>query len=480
MAGLLMLATGFVWALVVFALWRRRDRVGAHFDLDVLAGGALFLLTLGFFWRVLSGDVYQPADGGDLVSFLFPTYRFAAGRLALGELPLWNPTLYGGAPFVADIQAGFLYLPNLILFLLKPQFPYTALQWLSIAHLYWAGLGMYVLLRLLRWPLAPVMRPAALFGAIAFQYSDPLLLHVGNLNLIAVLSWLPWVMAALALALEPEPGRQRLAWAGAAGALFALANYAGHAQSTIYLGLSVAVYTLLHAAAALWPAAPVGQELPDAWGRDERRRVAGQHALTLVIVLGLAALLSAPILLPALELAGYTARSDFAYQDTVAFSLAPMQAIGLITPGFFGRGPALHWGLWERVETPYAGVATLLLAAGRAAAGFCQAAAPLVALGGVGSVWLRRRAGRIRHCTRLADGARARLRPVAARRRAPWSCGHSRCPCWARRAWTRSRGVTGCSRPATSTRRSTPGRGRNYWMRCCARARVSGWAWSCR
>ena len=69
------------------------------------------------------------------------------------------------------------------------------------------------------------------------------------------------------------------------------------------------------------------------------------------------------MLLPAAELTGYTERSDFAYQETVAFSLAPAQAIGLLTPGFFGRGPALHWGLWERVELPYAGVATLLMAA---------------------------------------------------------------------------------------------------------------------
>ena len=58
----------------------------------------------------------------------------------------------------------------------------------------------------------------------------------------------------------------------------------------------------------------------------------------------------------------YTERSHFTYQDTVGFSLAPTQAIGLLTPGFFGHGPALHWSLWQRVETPYAGVATLILA----------------------------------------------------------------------------------------------------------------------
>ena len=31
---------------------------------------------------------------------------------------------------------------------------------------------------------------------MAFALCDPLLIHLGNLNLIAVLSWLPWILAA--------------------------------------------------------------------------------------------------------------------------------------------------------------------------------------------------------------------------------------------------------------------------------------------
>ena len=116
-----------------------------------------------------------------------------------------------------------------------------ALQWLAIGHLYWAGLGMYVLLRVLRWNGLPVSRPAALLAALAFQFSDPFLIHLGNLNLIAVLSWLPWVVAAYTRALE---GRT-IAWAALAGFLLALANYAGHAQSSVYIGLALVVFTLL-------------------------------------------------------------------------------------------------------------------------------------------------------------------------------------------------------------------------------------------
>ena len=193
---------GLIWLGATIGLRRRARRQADGLWRDLLAGGVLFLLVLGFFWRTLAGDVYQPADGGDLVSFLFPTYRFAAQELVQGRLPLWNPTLYGGAPFIGDVQAGFLYLPDLLLFLSNPFFAYPTMQWLSVLHLFWAGLGMYVLLRTLTWDNAPVSRLAALFGATAFVFCDPLLIHFGNLNLIAVLSWLPWVLAAFARAVE--------------------------------------------------------------------------------------------------------------------------------------------------------------------------------------------------------------------------------------------------------------------------------------
>lgn len=345
-----LLLLGMIWLGAVIGLHRRARHHAGVTDLwrDVLAGGVLFLLLLGFFWRTLIGDVYQPADGGDLVSFLFPTYRFAAGELAQGRLPLWNPALYGGAPFVGDIQAGFLYLPNLVLFLLNPFFGYGTLQWLSVLHLFWAGLGMYVLLRTLIWETEPVSRLAAMFGATAFMFCDPLLIHIGNLNLIAVLSWLPWMLAPYARALRTNS----LRWIGVAALLFAVSTYAGHAQSTAYVGIALVLYTIGQVVSAQGQG-PSGTASQRPW----------RAALLLGAVVGLTLLLTAPILLPALEMTRFTVRSEFTYQDAIAYSLAPTQALaGLVTPSFFGRGPALHWSLWDRVELPYAGVATLMLA----------------------------------------------------------------------------------------------------------------------
>ncbi len=405
MASLFWLIVGLSWIGAI--LWLRHKRQSPRqqrFSVDLLAGGVLALLTAAFFWRTLSGDVYQPADGGDLVSLLFPTYRFAASQLSQGVLPLWNPHLRGGTPFINDIQAGFLYPPNLLLFWLNPQFAYKWMQWLAIGHLYWAGLGMYVLLRSLGGetglrrelsrtgqgfdvssaerdratgrqtgesrtisqespitdhasrithhasPLIPLSVSAALFGALAFQFSDALFIHLGNLNLIAVLSWLPWILAAFQRALSEKS----LRWAALAGWLFALGNYAGHAQSSLYVGLALILYF------GFWI---VNFGMSNTLSAIRNSQFAIRNLKYPLLTCTLALLLTAPILLPAIEMTSYTERANFTYQDAIAYSLDPVQALsGMLSPGFFGRGPSLHWTLWDRVETPYVGVTTLLLA----------------------------------------------------------------------------------------------------------------------
>ena len=349
------LVGGAIWVLTWGAF--RRGRLRTPWHRDVAALGLLALATLGGFWRVAAGQNWMPADGGDLVSFLFPTYRFAAATLHAGAWPLWNPYLYGGAPHVGDIQAGFLYPPNLALFLLKSDFPYAALQWLSLAHIWFAGAGMYLYLaRGVR-----VRRIAALAGGLAFMFSDALLTHFGNLNLNAAASWLPWVFWAYTangewrIANGEWLSKRRvqsavcyLQFAIYAGVLLALATLAGHIQITLFIGLALLAYTALD----LWQT------------RAEpafARRVGGALARLSTCFL-VALFLAAPILLPAIQLAGATARANWNYTQTAGYSLSPAQWIGWLIPGFFGRGPQFHWGAWPRVEVGYLGILPLILA----------------------------------------------------------------------------------------------------------------------
>ena len=347
--------------LILFGLTRlayQRGRLKTPWHRDVAALGLLALAALGFFWRVVVGQNWMPADGGDLVSFLFPTYRFAAATLIKGQWPLWDSALYGGAPHIGDIQAGFLYPPNLLLFLLKPDFPYVALQWLSIGHIWFAGAGMYLLLaRGLR-----VRRIAALTGALAFMFSDAFLTHFGNLNFTAVASWLPWVFWAF---WPIADGRRHMAngngkWLTAnqpsaiwdtralAGVLLGIATLAGHIQGTVFIVMSLVIYTGLW----LW----LNREEP----QPGRRAVYSLVSLATCFIVSL--LLAAPILLPAFQLMGHTARAGWDYTQAAGYSLSPAQWIGWLIPGFFGRGPQFHWGAWPRVEVGYIGIFPLILA----------------------------------------------------------------------------------------------------------------------
>ena len=176
---------------------------------DLLALLILALAVLLFFWPVVWGRAWIPKGGGDSVSFIYPMYRFAAQSFWSGTVPLWNPFQYAGSSFIGDNQSGIFYPFNLILFLLKPDFSYRAIEGLVLWHFFFAGAAMYFCLRLLR-PKEAIWRPAALVGGLAFMFSGVFITHIGNLNLIAVASWLPLAFLGLHRAVIAMEKKQAL------------------------------------------------------------------------------------------------------------------------------------------------------------------------------------------------------------------------------------------------------------------------------
>src|ERR1035437_4656288 len=89
--------------------------------------GALGLLTLGMFGQVL----FTPGE-----RVLSGWRQFGFDQLRHGNLALWNPHLFSGAPFFGGFQSALLYPPN-ALFLVLPLGP--AINWSIALHVFLAG-----------------------------------------------------------------------------------------------------------------------------------------------------------------------------------------------------------------------------------------------------------------------------------------------------------------------------------------------------
>jgi hypothetical protein len=81
---------------------------------------------------------------GDMYTQYYPWKAFAAHSLNTGSVPFWNPTVFSGIPFLADIQKGIFYPPGI--FFLIMDFS-AALKLYILGHFIFAGVCIYILLR---------------------------------------------------------------------------------------------------------------------------------------------------------------------------------------------------------------------------------------------------------------------------------------------------------------------------------------------
>ncbi|WCJ59373.1 YfhO family protein [Fontisphaera persica] len=149
-------------------------------------GFALALLAaLGFCFPGVAGgwEAFFYRDHGVLA---YPSLFHLKASLAEGEFPLWNPLSNCGAPFAAQ-WGPMAYYPGLWLFLALP-LP-QGLGWFCLAHLLWAGLGMYFLAR--QWTGQAV---AATLAGWWYVFNGATFSCLMWPNYVAALAWMPWVL----------------------------------------------------------------------------------------------------------------------------------------------------------------------------------------------------------------------------------------------------------------------------------------------
>src|SRR5947207_611693 len=106
----------------------------------------LLALTLAMFGDVLfaGGTRVVGFQSGDLYLQFLSWRDFGFRELAKGNLALWNPYIFGGAPYFGAMQAASLYPPNwLFLFLPLP----AAINWSVALHVFAIGAFMFLWMR---------------------------------------------------------------------------------------------------------------------------------------------------------------------------------------------------------------------------------------------------------------------------------------------------------------------------------------------
>src|SRR4051794_6057162 len=258
---------------------------------DLLAIGclpalvALFNPGLVFFGRVLAGY--------DTFVYFYPLRTYLGEALREGRLPLWNPYLFAGTPFLANPQTAIFYPGSWLFALLDVPHAYV-LNFLG--HIALAALALYAFARCsLR-----LGRVGSVLGGTAFAFSGFMNGQAGHINQFSVAAWLPAVALLLDLSL-----RRLRPWP-LAGLVFVLALQilAGHPQEAY---MTVAALGIV----VLWRCLPDG---PLAMVRG---------GLILGVAAGLAGSISAVQLLPTLELSSLSIRGGGLSYDIASFGALP-------------------------------------------------------------------------------------------------------------------------------------------------------------
>src|SRR5205807_5903809 len=111
---------------------------------DVAAVVVLTGLSLAAEWDRLTGPTWI---GMDTATAFYPWYTFLGEQLRAGHIPVWNPHEFAGAPFAADPESGWMYLPAMLAFAALPLD--AAVRAHLLFHVLLAAMSMYALVRIL-------------------------------------------------------------------------------------------------------------------------------------------------------------------------------------------------------------------------------------------------------------------------------------------------------------------------------------------
>lgn len=309
----------------------------------------LFALTAVYYWPVLSMKGFL---WNDFIEQNFPYRLFAAVSLKQGVLPFWNPYVFSGMPFFADVQAAVLYPLNLILTV------FASHEWLDpiiveyqvIFHVVLAGAFMFLLAR--SWGCG---RMAGVLSAATFMFCGFFTAHIFHVNLIETAAWFPLIIWLFDRTMK----KSSMLYAAGTALVLCVAFLCGYPQLMLHIYYWLTAYFIFVLVMNIKK------------GTTAKAEIGRGALLAIIVTLGLG--MSAIQLVPTQGLAENSVRPKLEFSESCEGSLRPYRFVTLLAPDFFGKpNHSQYWGIaendfnsgahyyWETAI--YTGIAPLVLA----------------------------------------------------------------------------------------------------------------------
>ncbi len=286
---------------------------------------------------VKPASLMRPANPevDDAPAVLQPFTQYAKARLP--DVPLWNPHLMGGRPFLADAQSA-VFSPFTLPAYVLPF--YSALAWIAALKLFAAALGTFLLGRALGMRFAGALLAGVVYG---FNLWLVTWLAYPHASVWAVLPWL--LVLADRVVRHPGP----LA-AGGLAAVGGLQFLAGHPESSFHALLTTVCFFALR----LW-----GRRRDTPRGERSALRVP-LFAFGAALVGGAA--LAALVLVPFGELLLHSADLRQRAGSALGAHLPLRDLAEVFLPDYWGRPTQTPLELFLLARAFYAGALPLMLA----------------------------------------------------------------------------------------------------------------------
>jgi hypothetical protein len=329
---------------------------------------ALLILAVVFFWKVLFTDevsitynlfheypwnlqatqeqIDRPSMNPDCVQSYYPRRALATHTIRSGEIPLWNPYDFCGAPFLANFQSGVFYPVNLVLYLCDPL---RAMGYYLFFHFLLAAVFMFLFLRSRRLTVF-----ASFGGGIILMLCGYLVTRVGHPTFVATAAWVPGLLWCTER-LFRRPGLRRAVWLGLCHAGMVLA---GFPQTAFHGSYALAAYAIYRA----WS------------GPGTDHRSSWRTLLWVGGAMVLSSCVSLVQILPTYEFIRFCTRRFFPYESILSSAHHPVSLIKYLVPDFLGNPlDGTVWSTWlQRGDghfsqnyvstTGYVGILPVLLA----------------------------------------------------------------------------------------------------------------------